>query len=258
MALPLEPDVAEEDEVLDPFITAPEVRSLAFDVMGQWEEFAALRDAIGRETDPLRIAFVFETKPYVEGEIVKTHTIAKVTKASPMWAFLGDVDLVIQFRQPFWEHFDERQRRAVLHHEMSHIEFPRGRLGLREHDVEDFVGTMRRYGPYLPGRRAFVRAAEIWLEENPEPPSEFDEARTRRRPPPSSGDDLGLGASVAAVVVDEFERDGDAVAGLRDLAESTGTDITITHGDRTATIKGKPTALPGERLAKADPDEVGP
>jgi hypothetical protein len=184
MALPLEPDVAPEDEVLDPFISAPEVRMLAMDVAAQWEEFGALRDALARETEPLRIAFVFETKPFVEGEVVKTHTIAKVTKASPMWAFLGDVDLVVQFRQPFWEHFDDRQRRAVLHHELSHVEFPRGKLALREHDVEDFVGTMRRYGPYLPGRRAFIRAAEIWLEENPEPPSEFDEERSRRRPRP--------------------------------------------------------------------------
>ena len=234
MALPLEPDVAPEDEVLDPFITAPEVRALAFDVMAQWEEFAALRDAIGRETDPLRIAFVFETKPYVEGEIVKTHTIAKVTKASPMWAFLGDVDLVIQFRMPFWEHFDDRQRRAVLHHEMSHIEFPRGRMGLREHDVEDFVGTMRRYGPYLPGRRAFVKAAEIWLEENPEPPSEFDQARQRRE-----------GRSALATVDDVMdEAVRRANRGEFDDPE-TGTTV---RGSR-----GKPPAMPGERLAKADP-----
>jgi hypothetical protein len=207
MALPLEPDVAPEDEVLDPFIQAPEVRALAFDVMSQWEEFAALRDALARETDPLRLAFVFETKPYVEGELVKTHTIAKVTKAAPMWAFLGEVDIVIQFRMPFWEHFDERQRRAVLHHEMSHIEFPRGRLGLREHDVEDFTGTMRRYGPYLPGRRAFVRAAQIWLEENPEPPSEFDQARDRRQ-------------------------------------------------QRTTGDGPKPSAMPGEHLAKADGEDL--
>jgi hypothetical protein len=239
MALPLEPDVAEED-VVPPFISAPEVRALAFDVMSQWEEFAGLRDALGREEEPLRIAFVFETKPYVEGELVKTHTIAKVTKAAPMWAFLGEVDLVIQFRQPFWEHFDERQRRAVLHHEMSHIEFPRGRLGLREHDVEDFVWTMRRYGPYLPGRRAFVRAAEIWLEENPEPPSDLDEARARRpRPGPGGGSD----EAVAQAALD-----------FRRSIEAGDVDVTVTAGGRSTTIKGrgKPTALPGERLAKAD------
>lgn len=234
MALPLEPDVAPEDEVLDPFIDAPEVRALAFDVMHQWEEFAALRDAVRRETDPLRIAFVFETKPYVEGELVKTHTIAKVTKAAPMWSFLGEVDLVIQFRMPFWEHFDERQRRAVLHHEMSHVEFPRGKMGLREHDVEDFVATMRRYGPYLPGRRAFVRAAEVWLEENPEPESEVDQARRRRqeRSEQATVDDV-MGEVVDRANRGEFDNPATA---------------TTVRGSR-----GKPPILPGERLAKADP-----
>jgi hypothetical protein len=244
MALPLEPDVAPEDEVLDPFISAPEVRMLAMDVAAQWEEFGALRDALARETDPLRIAFVFETKPFVEGEVVKTHTIAKVTKASPMWAFLGDVDLVVQFRQPFWEHFDDRQRRAVLHHELSHVEFPRGKLALREHDVEDFVGTMRRYGPYLPGRRAFIRAAEIWLEENPEPPSEFDEERSRRRPRPDGG---GSASDVAPA----------AARGLLDAVPS-DTEVTISAGGRSVTTRGRgrPTSLPGERLARAgDTDE---
>lgn len=180
MALPLEPDIQGEDEVVLPFISAPEVRALGLEVAHQWEEFGALRDALARETNPLRMAFVFETKPYVEGEPVKTHTIAKVTKAAPMWAFLGDVDVVVQFRQPFWEYFDDRQRRAVLHHELSHIEFPRGRLSLREHDVEDFTLTVRRYGPYLPNRRVFVSAMQHWLEENPEPPSDVDRARAKR------------------------------------------------------------------------------
>lgn len=246
MALPLEPDVAPEDEVLDPFITAPEVRALAMDVAWAWDEFSSLRDALGREDGALRIAFVFETKPYIEGEIVKTHTIAKVTKASPMWAFLGEVDLVIQFRQPFWEHFDDRQRRAVLHHELSHIEFPRGRLSLREHDVEDFVGTMRRYGPYLPGRRAFVRAAEIWLEENPEPPSDLDQARARRPRPGGSGG--GEAADVAR----------EAAQGLLDAIPS-DTEVTISAGGRSVTAhgRGRPSTLPGEKLARAADDEGG-
>lgn len=252
MALPLEPDVAPEDEVLDPFIAAPEVRMLAMDVAAQWEEFGALRDALGRETDPLRMAFVFETKPFVEGEVVKTHTIAKVTKASPMWAFLGDVDLVIQFRQPFWEYFDDRQRRAVLHHEMSHVEFPRGKVALREHDVEDFVGTIRRYGPYLPGRRAFIRAAQIWLEENPEPPSEFDEARERRERSQQQTLEEIADAVVGMPIADQAVVHG--AMDFRRTVEAGDIDVTVTAGGRSTTIKGrgKPTALPGERLAKAD------
>jgi hypothetical protein len=232
MALPLEPDVAPEDEVLDPFIDAPDVRALAMEVAHTWEEFATLRDNLNRETDPIRMAFVFETKPFVEGEVVKTHTIAKVTKASPLWSFLGEVDLVVQFRMPFWEYFDDRQRRAVLHHELSHIEFPRGKLSLREHDVEDFIGTVRRYGPYLAGRRAFVKAAEIWLEENPEPESEVDQARRRRQ-------ERAQQATVDDVMDEVVDRAN------RGEFDDPATGTTVRGG------RGKPPTLPGERLAKA-------
>lgn len=148
----------------EPFVLAPEVASLAVTVMRRWEEFGELRRAIA--DGALEIAYVFETKPFdPEKEEFKPHTIAKVTKASPLWLSLTGHDLVIQFRKAFWDAFDDHRRQAVLHHELMHIEWAAGKLSLRPHDVEEMSKTARRYGPALPGRRELFTAFTTWQRE---------------------------------------------------------------------------------------------
>jgi len=69
----------------------------------------------------------------------------------------------------------EAQRRAVVHHELTHIEVDepddqgRVHLSIRKHDVEDFTKTMRRFGPVIPGRAAFVKAFLDWQHEQERP-----------------------------------------------------------------------------------------
>lgn len=177
MALPLEPESGLfPDTLVEPFVAAPELEALAEDVLASFDEFEPIQTAM-REAG-LRIAYVWETKPFdPANEDVKPHTIAKVTKASPIWRCLAGTELAIQFRQAFWAPFTENQRRAVIHHELTHVEVDepdeRGRihLALRKHDVEDFTRTMRRFGPIIPGRAAFVKAFLDWQHEQhtPEP-----------------------------------------------------------------------------------------
>ena len=224
MALPLTPESGLfPDTLIPPFVVSPDVAALAEDVIADFDEFEPIQTAI-RETG-LDIAYVFETKAFDPlKEEFKPHTIAKVTKASPLWRVLGDHDLVIQFRQAFWDAFDVNQRRAVLHHELTHIEVDepgsdgRPKISLRPHDVEDFALTVRRFGTVLPGRALFAKAILDWQheQENPEPTRLRDIAR----------------AAVDAIGTDIAQP-------LRDLAESSGMDITISSGGRSATIHGR-------------------
>jgi len=174
MAIPLEPESGLfPDTLVAPFIVSPEVEHLAGLVIASFDEFRPIFEAT--RDQGLSIAYVFETKPWdpLKDEF-KPHTIAKVTKASPLWRVLAEHELAIQFRQAFWDAFTEQQRIAVLHHEFTHVEVElddQGRLkiGIRDHDVEDFTQTMRRFGPIIPGRAAFVKAFLDWQHEQDQP-----------------------------------------------------------------------------------------
>lgn len=175
MGLPLDPVSGLFPETLqEPFIEAPELEALAEQVLAAYDEFEPIRTAM-REAG-LRIAYAWETKPFDPlKEDIKPHTIAKLTKASPLWRLLAATELAIQFRRAFWDPFSDDQRRAVVHHELTHIEVDepdeQGRihLSLRKHDVEDFTRTMRRFGPIIPGRAAFVKAFLDWQHEQDRP-----------------------------------------------------------------------------------------
>lgn len=175
MAHALDPDTGMFPETrVEPFIDAPELEELADDVLASFGEFEPIRTAMHEAGT--RIRYVWETKPFdPASEEFKPHTIAKVTKASPLWRHLGETEIVIQFRQAFWGPFSEAQRRAVLHHEFTHIDIDepddqgRVKISLRPHDVEDFSRTMRRFGPIIPGRASFVKAYLDWQHEQETP-----------------------------------------------------------------------------------------
>lgn len=179
MAMPLDPDTGLfPDTLVEPFIRSDALAQLGADVIAEFDEFRSI--ALAMEEADLGIVWVFETKPFdPAAEEFKPHTIAKVTKASPLWRCLSGTPLVIQFRQTFWDAFDDKKRRAVLHHELTHIDVAEPddqghvKVALRPHDVEDFSLTMRRFGPIIPGRATFVKAFLDWQHEQdrPEPTS---------------------------------------------------------------------------------------
>lgn len=202
-----------------PFVRSREVEDLAKDVIASFDEFELIATAV-RDAG-LSIEYVWETKPFdpLKDEY-RPHVIAKVTKANPLWQSLTDTHLVIQFRRWFWERFDDTQRRAVLHHELTHIEVDepddQGRIpiSLRHHDVEDFTRTMRRFGPVVPGREAFVRAYVEWSSEHELEP--------------------GPVPDIAQAVGDAIE--AAAAAGQFDDPK-TGTTVTVT---RTRSVRRRP------------------
>jgi len=154
-----------------PFVHAPELKELAQQVMTDYDEFRDLRVAL--EERALTIRYVWETKPFDPAkDELKTHTIAKVTKANDLWACLAETDLALQFREWFWRPLNDRQKEAIVWHELRHIRILTDEGGafagikLREHDVEEFAGVMRHFGAIVPGRRAFVDAYLAWAQEN--------------------------------------------------------------------------------------------
>lgn len=169
MAIPLDPDMPQllDVPVVEPFVESDELRALAEQVMAEYSEFRAINDAV-RESE-LVFGYAWETKPWTDDEELKPHTIAKVTKASPLWRCFGRIHVAMQFRQWFWDHFDCRQREAVIYHELCHVEVGHDQQGnlrikLAEHDLEEFGAVMRRFGPIIPGRRAFIKQYLAWQD----------------------------------------------------------------------------------------------
>ncbi len=175
MALPLDPVTSDEmfpDTYVDPFVLSDDVALFARAVVHEWDEFAVLRDALRSEARPLEIFYVLDTKKFdATTEDWTIHTVVKVTKASPLWRSLALCDVVVAYRQAFWDSHDEGQRKAFLHHALSHIDITAGKVTLRDHPAEGFPWTLRRYGPLSFGETQFVRAGSLWNEDHPQEPT---------------------------------------------------------------------------------------
>lgn len=221
MAQPLEPMTTDEmfpDTLVEPFIVSPEVADLALDVAKHWDEFRGLRDALDSEVRPLQVAFVVDTKKFDMAEDEWTvHTVLNVTKASPLWRSLSGYDVVVAYRQVFWDAHQDAERRAFLHHGLSHIDALGGKVSIRPHPVEGFPWTFRRYGPLSLNDSMFLRAGSLWAEDHPTEPT-----------------------PIRPILTDDQRRRVDkAVRKFRDGIEARDVDVTVTHGGRSATIKGR-------------------
>lgn len=175
MALPLEPTSQDEmfpDTYVPPFTLSDEVADAAAEVIAHWDEFRGLRDALESEAHPLAVAFVLDTKPFDVTEADwSVHTVVNVTKASPLWRVLSGHDVVVAYRQVFWDAHEPDERLAFLHHGLSHIDALGGKVAIRPHPVEGFPWTFRRYGPLSLNDRMFLRAGSLWTEDHPTEPT---------------------------------------------------------------------------------------
>lgn len=78
----------------------------------------------------------------------------------------GDFELfVIEFAETIWNELDDRQRHALVDHELSHCwagedHQGRYRLSMRGHDVEEFRTVIERHGIWKPDIEAFARTVE--------------------------------------------------------------------------------------------------
>lgn len=198
MALPMEPETAPMFDLgdLPTFTEAGELEKLAAVLLGRHDELKYLSAAfLGGD---IRIHFLWDNTPFDPGKDEVTHaTMGKAYKAPKVWAHLADVDFAIAIRRYFYDRFDERQRDAVLFHELLHIEFKEpGKFALRNHSIEEFTAVMRRYGAFLPDRASFVKAWANWESDQGGAPANLDAHRAEyatrvARPEP---DQLGRAA----------------------------------------------------------------
>jgi hypothetical protein len=86
---------------------------------------------------------------------------------------LFEHDFRILLNKEWWDQFDDSQRKALLDHELCHVEWPedkegnkkqddRGRpvLRIRRHDIGEFRVVVSRHGLYKSDLMEFVAAAE--------------------------------------------------------------------------------------------------
>jgi hypothetical protein len=174
-------------EVLDPlgdaFIPAPELLSWAVETF--IVEDAPLRNEDHAHLEHATLAFLWTGVSNVrqgrrilgQAELGQPRgTMGKWPKAraeQQLIGWFGDVpDFLITIEAANAEHCDDDEFCALIEHELYHCgqerdEFGapkftqdgRPKFGMRGHDVEEFVGVVRRYGADAAGVRALVDAA---------------------------------------------------------------------------------------------------
>lgn len=94
------------------------------------------------------------------------HALAKCQKAPPLWRDLGVFEVVVWAVEKAWRHLGERQREALIAHELSHIagRNDAGNVVLADHDIEEFAYVVGKYGQWHPGLEHFAEQLGLGLE----------------------------------------------------------------------------------------------
>jgi hypothetical protein len=86
----------------------------------------------------------------------KSKYLGKCSKASGKWAFLTDVDYVVEVWEQWWKAATDHQKEALLYHELRHVEMVVKmkdeeevvKWKIKKHCVEVFFDEIRRYGAW--------------------------------------------------------------------------------------------------------------
>jgi hypothetical protein len=89
----------------------------------------------------------------------------KCSKASGKWKYLTDFDYVVEIWQTFWDSADEAAKKALLFHELLHIQPIEKKdgsttWGIRLHDVEEFFDVIEEYGAWDHSLKVFEESLE--------------------------------------------------------------------------------------------------
>ena len=142
---------------------AREVEALAKNLMRDCEEFYSM--------DLFDIRYVFLSKtPNGEGcKILGScrklpGLISALTQKTGLAPALDAINsepvpvFVVSVSHEPWTYADDDQKRALVHHELSHID-PVD-IKIRTHTAEDFASTALRFGAWQPGLARLVEAVE--------------------------------------------------------------------------------------------------
>lgn len=141
----------------DGFLLSDEVRDIAQRVIDSDPRFDVTTGiAIG-------YALQWDQDPAAKGGL---HAIAKCVKAPPLWRDLGQHEVIIFAVQRAWQHLGQKQREALVAHELSHIggRNDSGSVVLLDHDIEEFAWVVKRYGQWHPALENFAEQLGLGLD----------------------------------------------------------------------------------------------
>jgi len=139
---------------------APEVEEVARDLIHDYHPHLG----------SVRIIYVFASESLTEkGKVVW----GRAKKVSGLNAWLAsenksrdaatpDEFFVIEIHRATWLQLDEKCKKALVDHELSHcdVDIETSKLSLRPHDLEEFNSIVRRYGLWRADVEYFIRAAQ--------------------------------------------------------------------------------------------------
>jgi hypothetical protein len=126
-------------------------------------------EELERANARIALAWCTSWKPDVDGRV----TIGKCKKASDLDRELAAFDFIILLSKEFWYDASEKQRSALVDHELMHaavkydadgepVRDERGRqvFRTRKHDLEEFSDIVQRHGTYKRDLEQFARALD--------------------------------------------------------------------------------------------------
>jgi len=110
-----------------------------------------------------KIKYLFRTGDW---STQKRETWGKAQRITGQQAFLTGLDFVITIHRDVWSQLTSEERMALVDHELSHCcrgdDDPNGNPTwyIQGHDVEDFIGIIRRHGLWRPALKKLHKAVQ--------------------------------------------------------------------------------------------------
>ena len=159
--------VGSEEDLLDVLIQAPkkkteyaeapDVHQLAEEII---EEYGLIDAGLAR------VKYLFKKAD-------KSKFAGQCSLAGAKWKHLTGFDFVIEVWESWWASATPHQQKALVFHELSHIERSETRKGtkwsVRKHEIEAFLEEVQHFGPWSPELqrlRDITRDQELVGEED--------------------------------------------------------------------------------------------
>lgn len=80
----------------------------------------------------------------------KVSWLGYVRKCSSLEKYFTGNDVIVLIEKNNWEKASDHKRRALVDHELTHIVIKNGKIKIIDHDVEEFVPIVQKYGCWTP------------------------------------------------------------------------------------------------------------
>lgn len=145
-------------KVVGRYSDAEPVRKLADWLIREESNFMRLRNA--------KVSYLFRNDEWVS----KGYTVyAKTFIMDDRQKFNTGLDVQIVVNKWVWDRIDDRQREALIAHELCHIDLVNGNYSAAPHDLEEFRYIAKRYGAWDDGLQKFLAAFQAGEADRQQP-----------------------------------------------------------------------------------------